>query len=83
MKNRAAIQSWGANPGAGSRLVVSITRPVGSRRYVPIGTVLSRGSLSPVSGDGATVILKRDSDSARGFAVITSYPTLSGSGVED
>jgi hypothetical protein len=81
--NRGAVQSWGANLGAGDRLVISISRPVGSRRYVPIGSVLSRGSSSPVPADGATVILKRDSANSRGFTVITSYPTLSGSGVED
>jgi hypothetical protein len=77
--NRERIASWLADPAMEKRLVVSVSRPVTSSRYVPIGTVVRRALAMPIPGNGARVILERDPDAPNGFTVITSYPTFSAS----
>jgi hypothetical protein len=81
--NRDQINSWIANPLAEKRLVVSVSRPVTSSRYVPIGIVVRRDERIPVPGNGARVVLEKRSDAPSGFSVITSYPTFSGLPRED
>jgi hypothetical protein len=81
--NRSQIAAWIANPAAGRRVAISVSRPVASSRYVPIGTVLGRGQSVPVPGNGAEVVLQRNPGAPNGFTVITSYPTCSDIQSED
>ena len=80
--NSEQVRSWLADPEGGQRLVLQLTWPVGSRRYVPIGVVLSRNASTPAPGSGARVVLQR-THSPRGFMIVTSYPTLLGLSPED
>jgi hypothetical protein len=81
--NRDQINSWIANPTAAKRLVVSVSRPITSSRYVPIGIVVVRGERIPVPGNGARVVLEKRSNALNDFSVVTSYPTFSGLPGED
>jgi len=76
--NREQIGAWIANTIAGDRLIISVSRPITSSQYVPIGTVLRRDLPSPAPGNGARAVLERSATAPGGFTVITSYPILSG-----
>lgn len=77
------IDAWLADPTGGDRLVVSMSRPITSPVFTPIGIVQDRNSPGPLPGNGARVILARAPGSASRFTVITSYPTLRGYPLED
>jgi hypothetical protein len=81
--NRSQISAWIANPADKGRISVSVSRPVTSSLYVPIGTVLDRRLSVQVPGNGARVILQKNPGAPNGFTVITSFPTFSGIPSED
>jgi hypothetical protein len=66
--NRDQINSWITNPMTAKRLVMSVSRPITSSRYVPIGIVVRRGERIAVPGNGARVVLEKRSDAPNGFS---------------
>jgi hypothetical protein len=81
--NRSQIAAWIADPAAGRITVASMSRPITSPSYKPIGTVVDRRLSVPVPGNGARVVLQKNPGAPTGFTVITSFPTFSGIPTED
>jgi len=70
------IDAWLADPKKGDRLILTLSHPITSRDYFPIGLVLDRGASIPLPGNGVLVVLDRAPLLPNGFRVTTSYPTL-------
>lgn len=81
--NRSQIAAWIANPADKGKLAVTVSRPITSPLYVPIGIVVDRRVSVPVPGNGARVVLQKNPGAPNGFTVITSFPTFSGIPTED
>lgn len=61
------IQEW-LNAGRSTRKAFYI------KTDIPVGTVLERGALEPVSGNQTRVVLIRDELSDYGYFILTAYP---------
>lgn len=68
LNNQSTVTNWLS--GGVPKIVISSTSNIN------IGRVMQRGSTNPIPTNRVTVVLVRDSLSAKGYTVLTSYPDL-------